>query len=86
MSKLDVAGVQQPLTELAIANLEKLEVFSSIASTNTYLMSQPAPAAGRFRVAIADPQTSGRGRHYRRWLFICHLHTRSRARQVSSED
>lgn len=68
MSKLDVAGVQQPLSELASSSLEKLEVFSSIASTNTYLMSQTAPAAGRFRVAIADHQTSGRGRHYRRWI------------------
>jgi BirA family biotin operon repressor/biotin-[acetyl-CoA-carboxylase] ligase len=68
MNKLDAAGVQQPLTEIANVNLEKLEVFSSIASTNTYLMSQPAPGAGRFRVAIADHQTSGRGRHYRRWI------------------
>jgi BirA family biotin operon repressor/biotin-[acetyl-CoA-carboxylase] ligase len=68
MSKLDVAGVHKPLTELAQSHLEKLEVFSSIASTNTYLMSQAAPAAGRYRVAIADHQTSGRGRHYRRWI------------------
>ena len=68
MSKLDLAGIQQPLTELATSRLEKLEVFSSIASTNTYLMSQPAPGAGRYRVAIADQQTSGRGRHFRRWV------------------
>ena len=31
-------------------------------------MSQPAPDGGRFRVAIADHQTSGLGRHYRRWV------------------
>jgi BirA family biotin operon repressor/biotin-[acetyl-CoA-carboxylase] ligase len=68
MSKLDVAGVQQPLTELAMVKLEKLESFSSIASTNTYLMSQPPPAAGCYRVAVADHQTSGRGRHFRRWI------------------
>ncbi len=68
MSKLDVAGIQKPLTELATSRLEKLEVFASIASTNTYLMSQPAPAIGSYRVAIADHQTSGRGRHYRRWI------------------
>lgn len=48
--------------------LDELELFGSIASTNTYLMSRPPPAAGRFRVAVADHQTSGRGRHYRRWL------------------
>jgi len=68
MSVLSVADIQQPLTELANAKLEKLEVFSSIASTNTYLLAQPAPPAGRYRVAIADHQTSGRGRHYRRWI------------------
>jgi BirA family biotin operon repressor/biotin-[acetyl-CoA-carboxylase] ligase len=68
MRILNVADVQKPLSTLATANLEKLEVFSSIASTNTYLMTQPAPAAGRFRIAIADHQTSGRGRHHRRWI------------------
>ena len=68
MSRLDAAGIQKPLTELAAAGLEKLEVFSSIASTNTYLMSQPAPGVGRCRVAVSDHQTSGRGRHYRRWI------------------
>lgn len=68
MSKLDVTEVQQPLTELANSRLDKLEAFSSIASTNTYLLAQPAPGIGRYRVAIADHQTSGRGRHNRRWL------------------
>ena len=68
MSKPDVAKIQQSLSELAHSKLEKLEAFSSIASTNTYLLSQPAPAGGRYRVAIADHQTSGRGRHYRRWM------------------
>lgn len=68
MSRLDAVGIQEPLTELAAAGLEKLEVFSSIASTNTHLMAQPAPGVGRYRVAVADHQTSGRGRHYRRWI------------------
>lgn len=68
MSRLDAAEIQKPLTELAAAGLEKLDVFPSIASTNTYLMSQPAPAVGRYRVAVADHQTSGRGRHFRRWI------------------
>jgi len=68
MSKLDVANIQRLISELANAKLEKLEVFSSIASTNTYLLSQAAPATGRYHVAVADHQTSGRGRHYRRWI------------------
>jgi BirA family biotin operon repressor/biotin-[acetyl-CoA-carboxylase] ligase len=68
MSNTDAGLIRQSLLAGSQAQLDKLEVFGSIASTNTYLMSQPAPAAGRFRVAIADHQTSGRGRHYRRWV------------------
>lgn len=68
MSNLDVSAIREPLTDLARSKLDKLEVFSSIASTNTYLLAQPGPAAGRFRVAIAEHQTAGRGRHSRRWI------------------
>ena len=68
MSTLDVADVQRPLSQSAKSNLDELEVFSSIASTNSHLMEQPSPGVGRFRVAIADHQTSGRGQHYRRWI------------------
>ena len=68
MSNVEVAGIQRPLSENTKSRLERLELFTSIASTNTYLLSQPAPGAGRIRVALADHQTSGRGRHYRRWV------------------
>jgi BirA family biotin operon repressor/biotin-[acetyl-CoA-carboxylase] ligase len=68
MSSLDAAAVRRPLSEFTSAKLESLELFGELASTNTYLMSQPAPTAGHCRVAIADHQTSGRGRHNRRWL------------------
>ena len=68
MSRLDATRIQQPLSELSATGLETLEVFSSIASTNSHLMAQPAPPVGRFRVAVADHQTSGRGRHDRRWV------------------
>jgi BirA family biotin operon repressor/biotin-[acetyl-CoA-carboxylase] ligase len=67
MSRLDAASVRRPLSEHSDSRLEKLEIFSEIASTNTHLLTQAAPAAGHFRVAIADHQTSGRGRHDRRW-------------------
>ena len=68
MSKLEVADVQRQLAASANSRLEIIETFSSIASTNTYLLTQAAPAAGHYRVAIADHQTSGRGRHDRRWI------------------
>ncbi len=67
MSSLDASAVRRPLSETTRTKLESLELFGDIASTNTYLMSQPAPSAGHCRVAIADHQTSGRGRHNRRW-------------------
>ena len=68
MSSLDASAFRRPLSECTRAKLESLELFGEIASTNTYLMSQPAPTAGHCRVAIADHQTSGRGRHNRHWL------------------
>jgi BirA family biotin operon repressor/biotin-[acetyl-CoA-carboxylase] ligase len=68
MKKPDASVIRQALRAESRAQLDELELFGSIASTNTYLMSQPPPAAGRFRVAVADHQTSGRGRHFRRWL------------------
>jgi BirA family biotin operon repressor/biotin-[acetyl-CoA-carboxylase] ligase len=68
MTSLDAGLIRQLIAANAQAELDELEIFGSIASTNTYLMSQPAPAVGRFRVAIADHQTAGRGRHSRSWL------------------
>jgi BirA family biotin operon repressor/biotin-[acetyl-CoA-carboxylase] ligase len=47
--------------------LDSLEVFAEIESTNTYLIGQPCPAPGRYRVALTENQTAGRGRMDRRW-------------------
>jgi BirA family biotin operon repressor/biotin-[acetyl-CoA-carboxylase] ligase len=68
MSRLDAGEIRHPLSEAALARLEELEVFARIGSTNTHLLEQAAPAAGRFRVAVADEQTAGRGRQSRRWI------------------
>lgn len=68
MSSLDAARIRRPLTESTAASLDEVDVFSSIDSTNTYLLAQAAPAPGRFRIAIADEQTAGRGREARRWI------------------
>ena len=68
MSILDAGLIQRSLAEASLARLDHLEVFGSIASTNTHLLTQAAPPPGRFHVALADHQTSGRGRHNRRWL------------------
>ena len=48
--------------------IDHIDVFESIDSTSTWLMQATPPAAGRFRIAVAGQQTSGRGRRGRRWL------------------
>ena len=68
MSNLDEALIRRSLSETPSAQLDDLELFDSIASTNTYLLAQPPPGPKRFRVAIAEHQTSGRGRHNRHWV------------------
>ncbi len=68
MSSPDSSSIREQLTAPAADKLDRLDVFDSIASTNSYLLAQPAPAPGRFAVAIADHQTAGRGRRDRRWI------------------
>lgn len=67
MNKLDPRSIREPISGMPGARLDTLEVFSQIESTNSYLLDQPAPSPGRFRVALADHQTAGRGRLDRTW-------------------
>lgn len=67
MSILVVERIREPIGTGVRPHLESLEVFAEIDSTNSYLMSQAPPPAGRFRVALAEHQTAGRGRMGRRW-------------------
>ena len=67
MKSLDAESIRAPIADVPGACLEILEVFSEIESTNSYLLDQPAPPPGRFRVALADSQTAGRGRMDRTW-------------------
>ncbi|MFQ6005747.1 MAG: biotin--[acetyl-CoA-carboxylase] ligase [Woeseia sp.] len=64
---LDAENIRAPITGMSRARLDILEVFSEIESTNSYLLDQPSPPPGRFRVAVADYQTAGRGRLDRTW-------------------
>lgn len=64
---LNAEIIRAPITGVPAAHLDFLEVFSEIESTNSYLLNQPAPASGRFRVVLADYQTAGRGRLDRIW-------------------
>jgi BirA family biotin operon repressor/biotin-[acetyl-CoA-carboxylase] ligase len=48
--------------------LDALDAFDEIGSTNAYLLEQAPPQPQRFRVALADHQSAGRGRQGHRWL------------------
>jgi BirA family biotin operon repressor/biotin-[acetyl-CoA-carboxylase] ligase len=54
-------------TGSARAALDTLEVFAELESTNTYLLQQARPGAGRFRAVLAGHQTAGRGRDDKIW-------------------
>lgn len=68
MNDLDASAIRRSLSAQVALQLDDIEVFHEIDSTNTYLLQQSAPDPGRFRVALADHQTAGRGRHRRNWL------------------
>jgi len=67
MNNLNAEQIRQPISDAPCSRLDYLEVFSEIESTNSYLLEKPAPLPGRFRVAIAEHQTAGRGRMDRQW-------------------
>ena len=68
MTTLDEAAIRGFLDAAAVTGIEDLAVFREIDSTNTYLRDGPTPARGRFRAALADHQTAGRGRGGNRWV------------------
>ena len=68
MTGLDAAKIRRSLMEHSAPYLDRIEVFSRIDSTNTYLKDQSAPPPGQFRIAIAEHQTAGRGRHDKQWI------------------
>ena len=68
MSNIDTAAIRGALNAAILSRMTQLDVFPEIDSTNAWLMSQPAPQTGGYRVAIAEHQTEGRGRAGRRWL------------------
>ncbi len=67
MTLLDAGQIRAPIAGPSGQCLDTLEVFAEIDSTNSYLMQQPAPEPGRFRVALAEHQTAGRGRRDKGW-------------------
>jgi len=67
MNKLQAERIRRSLSPELCQSLVALDTFDEIASTNTYLLEVSKPSAGRLRVAIANTQTQGRGRHGKDW-------------------
>lgn len=65
---LDAATIREGLNAATRKRVASLEVFSEIASTNSYLMEKPEPPPSDMYVAVTTNQTAGRGRRGRRWL------------------
>lgn len=67
MTTLDADGIRAALVDVTSRQLELLEVFDEIDSTNSYLMQQPGPRPGFLRTAATLNQTAGRGRYGKNW-------------------
>ncbi len=67
MAGLDADQIRRSLDAVADGELTRIDVFPEIESTNSYLMQQSGPEAGRFHVAVTNNQTAGRGRQGKTW-------------------
>ena len=67
MARGDNEQIRGAISDDVSARLDLIEKFAEIGSTNSYLMTQPAPMPGHCRVAMAEHQTAGRGRRDRVW-------------------
>ena len=65
---LSAHAMRAQLREGTRARLRHLELRFEVDSTNTRLLSQPAPPVGTADVCISELQHAGRGRLGRRWL------------------
>lgn len=63
---LDADAIRRGLSSFGVAQLDRIEVFSSVDSTSSYLAR--ADASSPCRACFAEHQTGGRGRRGRRWV------------------
>jgi BirA family biotin operon repressor/biotin-[acetyl-CoA-carboxylase] ligase len=65
---IDPDNLRTLLSGAARDTLVEIDVFDEIGSTNAWLLEQEPPPPERIRVALADHQTAGRGRHGNSWM------------------
>ncbi|NNE59314.1 MAG: biotin--[acetyl-CoA-carboxylase] ligase [Woeseia sp.] len=66
--QFDEQQLREALAEPTREQLDDIYLLDTVPSTNTWLMQQDKPLAGRYRVALAAQQTAGRGRHGKHWV------------------
>ncbi len=64
---LDKAAIKSKLTTSVREKLTQFQIMHELGSTNDYMATQELPKAGCFSVAMAEMQTSGKGRRGRHW-------------------
>ncbi|CAN5170242.1 bifunctional biotin--[acetyl-CoA-carboxylase] ligase/biotin operon repressor BirA [soil metagenome] len=64
---LEASTILQSLPQGVAPFIERLEIFSSLSSTNSHLAGSEPPSTSRARVCLTEHQTAGRGRRGRPW-------------------
>jgi len=64
---LDYSSIVLALENDSRFDLDRLETFIEIDSTNRYLIDHPPSQTGKLRTCVAEWQSAGRGRLQRRW-------------------
>lgn len=65
---LDRAFLLSKLQPIIQKNIDELEIFEEIDSTNQYLLNHSNITVNQISIALAEYQTQGRGRHGNAWL------------------
>jgi BirA family biotin operon repressor/biotin-[acetyl-CoA-carboxylase] ligase len=68
LEKLSEKKILSALDDEVRTKLTALEIFETIDSTNTYMLSRAKMNAASGSVCLADQQTQGRGRHGKHWI------------------
>jgi len=64
---LDFRSIERALENDARFDLDRLETFIEVDSTNRYLLDHPPSQTGKLRACVTEWQSAGRGRLQRRW-------------------
>ena len=67
LEPLDVKSIRKYLDSLGVDDIRDIQAFSSIPSTNDYLLEHESES-NKVMVCVAEQQTQGRGRYGHQWV------------------